>query len=141
MPAEVAVPEQVIVSMAEIAGAAREGLLALAVSTGVQVMTAMFDEDVIRLCGWLRHPARRLGIQATLTLGLPPATRPAGAPRSCPSPSPPEPAPRRAAPGDRQNCNLRMDAIPSGWPHLPEGGRLTTDRAQCLRYGGWSGLL
>ena len=48
---EVAVPEQVIVSMAEIAGAAREGLLALAVSTGLQVMTAMFDEDVTRLCG------------------------------------------------------------------------------------------
>ncbi len=49
--AEVAVPEQVIVSMAEIAGAAKEGLLALAVSTGLQVMTAMFDEDVARLCG------------------------------------------------------------------------------------------
>ncbi len=39
-------PEQVIVSMAEIAESAREGLLALAVSTGLQVMTAMFDEDV-----------------------------------------------------------------------------------------------
>src|SRR5690349_9541592 len=37
--------------MAEIAVAAREGLLALAVSTGLQVMTAMFDEDVTRLCG------------------------------------------------------------------------------------------
>jgi putative transposase len=48
---EVAVPERVIVSMAEIAGAAREGLLALAVSTGLQVMTAMFEEDVTRLCG------------------------------------------------------------------------------------------
>ena len=51
MPAEVAVPEQVIVSMAEIAGAAKEGLLALAVGTGLQVMAAMFDEDVTRLCG------------------------------------------------------------------------------------------
>jgi putative transposase len=48
---EIAVPEQVIVSMAEIAGAAREGLLALAVGTGLQVMAAMFDEDVTRLCG------------------------------------------------------------------------------------------
>jgi putative transposase len=48
---EVAVPEQVIVSMAEIAGSAREGLLALAVRTGLQVMTAMFEEDVTRLCG------------------------------------------------------------------------------------------
>ena len=44
-------PEQVIVSMAEIAGAAKEGLLALAVSTGLQVMTAMFEEDGARLCG------------------------------------------------------------------------------------------
>jgi len=51
LPAEVAVPEQVIVSMAEIAGAAREGLLALAVGTGLQVMAAMFDEDVTGLCG------------------------------------------------------------------------------------------
>ena len=51
MPAEVAVPEQVIVSMAGIAGAAKEGLLALAVGTGLQVMAAMFDEDVTRLCG------------------------------------------------------------------------------------------
>jgi putative transposase len=48
---EVAVPEQVIVSMAEIAESAREGLLALAVGTGLQVMTAMFAEDAGRLCG------------------------------------------------------------------------------------------
>jgi transposase-like protein len=37
--------------MAEIAGAAKEGLLALAVGTGLQVMAAMFEEDVARLCG------------------------------------------------------------------------------------------
>jgi putative transposase len=46
-----AVPEQVIVSMGEIAGAVKEGLLALAVGTGLQVMAAMFAEDVARLCG------------------------------------------------------------------------------------------
>jgi putative transposase len=51
LPGEIAVPEQVIVSMAEIAGSAREGLLALAVGTGLQVMAAMFEEDVARLCG------------------------------------------------------------------------------------------
>jgi putative transposase len=51
MPVEVAVPEQVIVSMAEIAESAKEGLLALAVGTGLQVMAAMFAEDVARLCG------------------------------------------------------------------------------------------
>src|SRR5438034_10589350 len=51
MPLEAAVPGQVIVSMAEIAESAKEGLLALAVGTGLQVMTAMFDEDVAGLCG------------------------------------------------------------------------------------------
>jgi putative transposase len=51
LPDEVAVPEQVVVSMAEIAESAKEGLLALAVGTGLQVMTAMFDEDVAGLCG------------------------------------------------------------------------------------------
>ena len=50
-PGEVMVPEQVIVSMAEIAESAKEGLLALAVGTGLQVMAAMFDEDAGRLCG------------------------------------------------------------------------------------------
>jgi putative transposase len=37
LPGEVAVPEQVIVSMAGIAESAKEGLLALAVGTGLQV--------------------------------------------------------------------------------------------------------
>jgi len=41
----------VIVLMAEIAESAKEGLLALAVGTGLQVMTAMFAEDAERLCG------------------------------------------------------------------------------------------
>ena len=59
---EVAVPEQVIVSMAEIAGAAKEGLLALAVGTGLQVMAAMFGEDAQRLCGPAgRHNPGRAG--------------------------------------------------------------------------------
>jgi putative transposase len=50
-PGEIAVPERVIVSMAEIAESAKEGLLALAVGTGLQVMAAMFAEDAGRLCG------------------------------------------------------------------------------------------
>ncbi|HXZ70886.1 MAG TPA: IS256 family transposase [Streptosporangiaceae bacterium] len=81
---EVAVPEQVIVSMGEIAGAAREGLLALAVSTGLQVMAAMFDEDVSRLCGpGGRHNPDRAGYRhgteaGSVTLGgrRVPVTRP-----------------------------------------------------------------
>ena len=48
---EVAVPEQVIVSMAEVAESAKEGLLALAVSTGLQVMATMFGEEAEQLCG------------------------------------------------------------------------------------------
>ena len=51
LPGEITIPEQVVVSMAEIAESAKEGLLALAVGTGMQVMAAMFDEDVTRLCG------------------------------------------------------------------------------------------
>jgi putative transposase len=49
--AGISVPEQVIVLMADIAESAKEGLLALAVGTGMQVMAAMFEEDVTRLCG------------------------------------------------------------------------------------------
>ena len=84
LPGEVAVPEQVIVSMTEIAGAAKEGLLALAVGTGLQVMAAMFDEDVTRLCGPDgRHNADRAGYRhgtedGSVTLGgrRIPVTRP-----------------------------------------------------------------
>jgi len=50
MPAEVAVPEQVIVSMAEIAESAKEGLLALAVGTGLQVLAAMFADCCQNCC-------------------------------------------------------------------------------------------
>jgi putative transposase len=49
--AELQLPEQVTVAVAELAGAAREGLLALAVGTGLQVLQAMLAEDVVRLVG------------------------------------------------------------------------------------------
>jgi putative transposase len=49
--AELQLPEQVSVAVAELAGAAREGLLALAVGTGLQVLEALLAEDVIRLVG------------------------------------------------------------------------------------------
>ncbi len=83
-PGEIAVPEQVIVSMAEIAESAREGLLALAVGTGLQVMAAMFAEDAGRLCGpdGKHNPGRagyRHGSEAgSVTLGgrRVPVTRP-----------------------------------------------------------------
>ena len=46
-----AVPEQVSVAMAEIAADVREGLLALAVGTGLQVMDQLMAADVTAACG------------------------------------------------------------------------------------------
>jgi putative transposase len=64
-------PERVTVAVAELASAAREGLLALAVGTGLQVLEAMLAEDVARLVGpkgrhnrdraAVRHGPRRAG--------------------------------------------------------------------------------
>ena len=81
---QIAVPEHVVVSMAEIAGSVKEGLLALAVGTGLQVMAAMFEDDVTALCGpdGRRNPDRagyRHGAEAgSVTLGgrRIPVTRP-----------------------------------------------------------------
>jgi transposase-like protein len=44
-------PAEVLVSLGEIAESAKEGLLALAVGTGMQVMYAMMDADVTALAG------------------------------------------------------------------------------------------
>ena len=46
-----AVPEQVSVAMNEIAEDMREGLLALAVGTGLQVMQSLMEADVAAACG------------------------------------------------------------------------------------------
>ena len=46
-----AMPETVSVAMAEIAEDMREGLLALAVGTGLQVMQSLMEEDVTAVCG------------------------------------------------------------------------------------------
>jgi putative transposase len=73
--AEIIVPEQVAVSVAEIAGTAKQGLLALAVGTGLQVMAAMFAEDAAGLCGPEgKHNADRVGYRhgigkGSVTLG------------------------------------------------------------------------
>jgi putative transposase len=81
---EIAVPDQVIVSMAEVAESAKEGLLALAVGTGLQVMSAIFDADAAVLCGPEgRHNPDRVGYRhgaeaGSVTLGgrRIPVTRP-----------------------------------------------------------------
>ncbi len=46
-----AVPERVSVALAELAGEVREGLLALAVGAGLQVLAAMMEDDVTAACG------------------------------------------------------------------------------------------
>ena len=46
-----AMPEQVSVVLGELAGEVREGLLALAVGTGLQVMAALMEADVTAACG------------------------------------------------------------------------------------------
>jgi len=52
---QLAVPEQVSVALSELVGEVREGLLALAVGTGLQVMTAMMEADVTARCGVKGH--------------------------------------------------------------------------------------
>ena len=61
--AQLVLPEQVTVAVAELAQAAREGLLALAVGTGLQVLQAMLDQDVARLVGpkGRHNPGRTAG--------------------------------------------------------------------------------
>jgi len=79
-----AVPETVSVVLAELAGELREGLLALAVGTGLQVMAAIMEEDVTAACGPKgRHDPERTAIRhghgpGSVTLGgrRVPATRP-----------------------------------------------------------------
>ena len=46
-----AVPESVSVAVAELAEDLREGLLALAVGAGLQVMNALIEQDVAAACG------------------------------------------------------------------------------------------
>ena len=47
----VAVPDTVSLAMAELADTVREGLLALAVGAGLQVMHVMMQESVAAACG------------------------------------------------------------------------------------------
>ena len=79
-----AVPEQVSVAMTEIAADMREGLLALAVGAGLQVMQQLMDTDVTAVCGPRgKHDADRAATRhgterGSVTLGgrRVPVTRP-----------------------------------------------------------------
>ena len=60
--ADIVVPGEVTIGLADIAASAKEGLLALAVGTGLKVMEAMFAADTERLCGPKnKHNAKRAG--------------------------------------------------------------------------------
>jgi transposase-like protein len=69
------VPETVSVALAELAGEVREGLLALAVGAGLQVMAAIMEEDVTARCGPKgRHDPQRVATRhgrgaGSVTLG------------------------------------------------------------------------
>ena len=62
--AELVLPEQVTVALVELAGAAREGLLALAVGTGLGVLGSLLAADVERLAGPKgRHQPSRAAVR------------------------------------------------------------------------------
>ena len=69
------VPDEVMISLGEIAESAKEGLLALAVGAGLQVMYAMMDADVTTLAGPRgRHQPDRAAVRhggqdGSVTLG------------------------------------------------------------------------
>ena len=69
------VPERVSVAMGEIAGSMREGLLALAVGTGLQVMQVLMEADVTAAAGPKgKHDPQRVAVRhgherGSVTLG------------------------------------------------------------------------
>jgi hypothetical protein len=61
---EAVMPDAVSVTLAELAGSLREGLLALAVGAGFQVMNAIIDESVCALAGPKgRHNPNRTAVR------------------------------------------------------------------------------
>ena len=57
-------PEEVRLAMADIAGAARGGLLAMSVAAGLAVMAAMFEAEIAEVCGPKgKHDANRAAVR------------------------------------------------------------------------------
>jgi uncharacterized membrane protein YdbT with pleckstrin-like domain len=67
-----AVPEQVSVALGELVGEVGEGLLALAVGTGLQVLSAMMEADVTAACGVIPEAAElvKAGFVVVVTVFL-----------------------------------------------------------------------
>jgi len=68
-------PEEIQLAMTDIAGAAREGLLAMSVAAGMAVMQAMFEAEIAEACGPKgKHDASRAAVRhgsgrGSVTLG------------------------------------------------------------------------
>jgi putative transposase len=68
-------PEEIALAMADVAGAAREGLLAMSVAAGLAVMAAMFEAEIAAVCGpKVKHDAGRAAVRhgtgkGSVTLG------------------------------------------------------------------------
>jgi hypothetical protein len=57
-------PEGIRLAMTDIAGAAREGLLAMSVAAGLAVMAAMFEAEMTEACGPKgKHDVRRAAVR------------------------------------------------------------------------------
>jgi len=57
-------PAEIQLAMTEIAGAAREGLLAMSVAAGLAVIAAMFEAEIAEACGPKRkHDAERAAVR------------------------------------------------------------------------------
>jgi hypothetical protein len=104
-----ALPEQVSVAMSEIAENMQEGLLALAVGAGLQVMAALMEADVTELAGPKgRHDEARTAVRhgrerGSVTLG---GRRGAGDP---PGPTLVTSGPPVTSPTDYAKCPPRSD--------------------------------
>jgi putative transposase len=68
-------PEEIALAMTDVAGAAREGLMAMSVAAGLAVMAAMFEAEVAAVCGPKgKHDAGRAAVRhgtgkGSVTLG------------------------------------------------------------------------
>ena len=68
-------PDQIQLAMTDIAGAAREGLLAMSVAAGMAVMAAMFEAEIAEACGSKgKHDPNRTAVRhgsgrGSVTLG------------------------------------------------------------------------
>src|SRR3954469_75179 len=69
-------PEGIRLAMTDIAGAAREGLLAMSVAAGLAVMAAMFEAEMTEACGPKgKHDVKRAAVRhgsgrGSVTLGV-----------------------------------------------------------------------